>query len=130
VKWYLGDEEIASGSSASYNFSTAPGPHVLKAVAFDAAGNSSEDSMDIIALPGPSGLGTAPEVPEGPEVPTVPQPDPSSEPTLPSPDASTLPTVPSPDPSTLPSVPTPNPSESPAPPVDPATLLPDALPSP
>ena len=127
VTWLLGEEQIASGDSATYNFSANPGPHTLTAVATDGAGNTASHSIEILALAGPSAaVEGAPEIPEGefppeggeePELPDLGEtpglPDLGEEPTLP-----TLPEDggdpdPDPDPTPTPSPTLPDPGSEP-----------------
>ena len=128
VEWFLdgtdATNKIGEGLQYTYNFGSAPGQHTIYAIATDAAGNTSQDSIGIVALPGPSTVTSG-------QVPGVPSPDPGTVTSLvPTPDPSTLP---SPDPSTVTGLlPTPDPSQLPVdpnnPPVDPNN--PPAVPSP
>lgn len=122
VRWLLDGKLIGTGANYKHNFGNRPGQHVLTAVAVDRAGNTAEDSVDIMALPGPSNAGQVPELPappsEGPALPETPDlPDGTPE----------VPEVPNPDPSEAPD---PTPSDDPAPPVDPTQLIPSEIPSP
>lgn len=102
VTWFVDDEEIVPDAGNKYDFGAAPGPHTLKAVATDYAGNSSEDVVAILALPGPSTVA-------GGELPIDPDQDPTT--LIPS----DLPVDPDQDPTTLLPV---DPDQ------DPTTLLP------
>jgi hypothetical protein len=106
----------AVSACLTYNFGSDPGQHTLIAVATDIAGNTSQTSIEILSVPGPSTLaeGGVPS-PDPSSLPPVPEPDPSSLPPVPSPDPTALPPVPSPDPSSLPPVPTPEETETPDP---------------
>ncbi|MFN2640356.1 MAG: Ig-like domain-containing protein [Actinomycetota bacterium] len=134
VRWILDGKEIARGYPVKYNFNWKPGQHILTAFATDMAGNTSSDSMTIIAIPDstittdpPPNPGDivpdvndtpSPSVPGGIEPPVLPTPD-VGVPTLPPVD------VPSPDPSVVPGVPSPDASP---PPVDVPSIPPTPLP--
>jgi hypothetical protein len=112
VEWTLDDTtEIPGGATTEYDFSTVkPGPHTLAVTATDAAGNTSSDSVQIVALPGPSvASGVTPEpsdVPVDPSNPPTVPVDPNNPPSLPV-NPSNPPTVPSAPPVTPPAVPAP-----------------------
>lgn len=136
IGWYLDDAEEPFATEADFvhDFNDTIGPHTLTFKATDFAGNSNSDSIEILALPFPSGLseGEAPELPDTGEEPTLPDPgdeqelpelpDPGDEQELPElPDPDEEPTLPDPD-SDLPALPGGTPDD--------IGELPDVTPSP
>lgn len=104
VSWFLDAAQIATGTTASYNFSSSPGPHTLTATATDGAGNTASTQITIYALPSSKVTeGPPPQAPGAPTPPAVPNPSQSPSPGAPGqPGVPSLP--PAPDPSAIPSL--------------------------
>lgn len=75
VEWFIDGNPVGTGNPYEYNFSLNAGPHTLKAIVSDHAGNDYSTEISVIAGPGPSLVAG--------ELPVDPDALPIDDPTLP-----------------------------------------------